>query len=76
MTEAERVIITNVANDVREIKTVLLGAPNSDDGGLVGQVNRHGKRLSTNERNFWLLVGFLSGAGILTGTAGIINLVS
>ena len=68
-------LIQKTHDAVLEIKTVLLGVPNTDDTGLVGEVkaikidcnilnNRH-RKLS---RNFWILVGILAGTGVVGGS--------
>ena len=51
---------------VIELKTVMLGA-NGDDG-LVGEVREIGKSHYKLKRNFWMLIAFLVGSGIITGT--------
>lgn len=63
-----------------ELRTILLGIPNTDDTGLVGElkqlkvdVGRLYSRQQKLSKNFWLLVGILIGLGVL-GT-GIYNLV-
>ncbi len=67
--------------DVIEIKTVLLGVPNTEDGGLVREIrdmrenqdslNKKHNKLS---QKFWILVAFLAGSGVLG--AGIWGLFS
>lgn len=72
--------------DVRErlvrLETVLTGIPGTDDKGLVGKVNDNcddldatRKKVGRLEVRFWLLVGLLSGSGLLGGL-GIARLVS
>lgn len=72
--------------DVRErlvrIETLLIGVPNTNDTGLVGKVKDNcedldatRKKVGRLEVKFWLLVGLLTGTGILGGF-GIANLVA
>jgi hypothetical protein len=51
------------------IKTVLLGVPDSDDKGLVGQVNDVCESHSKLKTVVFWLIGILIGSGIIAGTA-------
>ena len=74
-------MLQEVHDDVTQMKTVLLGVPNSADKGLVGELkdvkvsvidlnNRH-RKLS---QKFWVLIGCLAGSGILgTGLWGLLR---
>jgi hypothetical protein len=57
--------ITEIDSRTIRIETVLLGVPGTQNGGLCGQVEEHGRVLSTLKRNFWILVAFLTGSGVL-----------
>ncbi len=52
----------------------MLGVPDTDDSGLVGLVNYLVKDHSKLKRNFWILVAFLVGSGVIvTSVVGILN---
>lgn len=66
--------------DVRErmvkLETTLLGTPGTDDKGMCGQVvqntkdlNYTRKKVGRLELKYWLLVGLLTGTGILGGVS-------
>ena len=82
MTTEEKLDI--IRDDVTQIKTVLLGVPNTGDKGLVGFVREEREaRIDLNNRHrklsksFWLLIGILSGSGVLGGGAlGIAKLIA
>jgi hypothetical protein len=60
--------IDSMAIDVKEIRTVLLGVPNTDDKGVVGKVNDVCDNHVALKNKVYLAVGLLAGSGILTGT--------
>ncbi len=66
--------LKQISDDVIEIKTVLLGVPNSEDTGLVGDLKDLRKRHNKLSQKFWILVAFLAGSGVLG--AGIWGLFS
>lgn len=60
---------------IGEIHTVLLGVEGTADRGLVGTVEEvvktqaeQGKCMSKIKRNFWMLVAFLIGSGVLSAS--------
>ena len=81
LTKEERKILEDIRESQTEQRTVLLGIPDTDDRGLVGEVkdikmnvsalgSSHGKL----KRNFWLLVGTLVGSGIISSSIyGLLN---
>ena len=60
--------LDSIAGDVKEIRTVLLGVPNTDDKGVVGKVNDVCDNHVALKNKVYLAVGLLAGSGILTGT--------
>lgn len=57
---------------IQALYTAIVGIPNTDEKGLVGDVKDALDKLTKLEykynklnRNFWILVGILSGSGIL-----------
>ena len=68
LTNEERALLQNVKDDQTEIKTVLLGVPNTDDTGLVGEVKELARGHGRLKKNFWILVGLLIGAGVISGS--------
>ena len=64
MTENE--LLKETHDSVIEIKTVLLGK-NGDDG-LVGDFGRLSRSHYKLKQNFWILVAFLIGSGVLVGS--------
>ncbi len=66
--------LKQISKDVIEIKTVLLGVPNSEDSGLVGDLKDLRTRHNKLSQKFWILVAFLAGSGVLG--AGIWGLFS
>ena len=65
LTKEEKAILQDIKDDQTEIKTVLLGVPNTDDRGLVGDVKALAEGHGKLKRNFWTLVGILIGSGII-----------
>ncbi len=73
--------LKQISDDVIEIKTVLLGVPNSEDTGLVGEIRdireSHdclSKKHYKLSQRVWILIAFLAGSGVLG--AGIWGLLS
>ena len=60
-------MVDAVAIDVTVIKTVLLGVPDTQNGGLVEKVKGNSRSISTLKKCFWVIVGILIGTGILYG---------
>jgi len=65
-------LIREIHQTTAQLSTVLLGVPNTEDTGLVGEVkdikltvNGVSKSHSKLKRNFWILVATLVGSGIL-----------
>jgi hypothetical protein len=64
MTEkTDRELLLEVHNIVTRDHTTLFGQ--NGDPGLIGQVNDVCKSYSKLNRNFWILVAFLAGSGVL-----------
>ena len=73
--------VEKLHRDVLEIKTTLIGIPDSADSGLLGEIkqiklngynlNHRVRRLS---QKFWLLVGILAGSGVIG--SGLYQLLS
>ena len=72
LTKEDKKILEDIRDSQVEQRTVLLGIPDTDDRGLVGEVkdiklnvselgSSHGKL----KRNFWLLIGTLAGSGAI-----------
>ena len=72
LTKEERLIIDETRESQIKLNTVLLGA-NGDDG-LVGEVKELSKSHYLLKRNFWMLIAFLIGSGVITG--GILAVLS
>lgn len=57
------------------VYTALLGVPNTDDKGLVGEFkelqNSHDKRITNVSRRVWMIIGGLTVVGILLGNGKI-----
>ena len=56
-----------VKKEVVQISTVLLGVPETKNGGLMEVVERNRDSISTLKKCFWVIVGILIGTGILYG---------
>lgn len=74
MTEKWEEQIQETHDTVVTIKAVLLGVPDTDDTGLVGDVKSLAEQHNTLDskhhklsRNFWILVAALGGSGVLGG---------
>lgn len=67
MTQKEAIFDTQ-ARMIR-IETVLMGVPNTEDKGIVGQVSKNTRKIGKLEVRFWILIAFLVGSGVLGGTA-------
>ena len=66
LTKDEKQKLDETHDTVIELKTVLLGT--NGDNGLVGDVKRIAKSHFRLKQNFWILVSFLIGSGILGGS--------
>ena len=67
-------MIQETHDTVIELNTVLCGAKDSDDKGLIGEVKDVKVSLYKLKLNFWKLVYILIGLGILGGGAyGLFN---
>ena len=67
-------IIEETHDGVKQLSTVLLGVPGTDDRGLIGEVKNNSRDISKLKRNLFILIGTLVGSGVL-GT-GIWNLLN
>ncbi len=74
--------IFEVREQMATLTAVLIGVPNTDDTGLVGAVKEDRKNLDQTrkkvgklELKVWLLIGLLSGTGILGGF-GLANILT
>lgn len=69
MTEkTEKEMIRDLHDDVIEIKTVLLGVPNTADKGLVGLVNKLFNGHIRLKVTVYSLIALLSGLGVIDAT--------
>ena len=59
--------IDAIAIDLSIIKTVLLGAPGSQNGGLVQKVETNVKSISRNSKCIYIAIGIAIGSGIFGG---------
>lgn len=66
---------------INEIWQGLYGVPNTDDKGVYGdikeikaEIKQQNGKVRKLTRNFWILIGFLVGSGILAG--GIVGIVN
>lgn len=80
MSDEEReelaIIIRKIDEKITTIYTVLLGVPDTQNGGLVDKVNNVCEEHKKLSKNFFILVGVLAGSGLLGGSiAGIIQLL-
>ncbi len=72
LTKEEAKVQQETRDTVIELKTILLGK--DGDRGLAGVIYDTAKGHSKLKRNFWLLVGFLAGIGVIGGSLfGILN---
>ncbi len=72
LTKEERQIQQETRDTVIELKTILLGK--DGDRGLVGVIYDTAQGHNKLKRNFWLLVGFLGGTGVIGGSIyGLLN---
>ena len=60
-------MVDAIAIDVSVIKTVILGVPETKNGGLMEVVERNRDSISTLKKCFWVIIGVLIGTGILYG---------
>ena len=65
MDDEERQILSEIKEDVTTIKTVLLGVPDTEDTGVVGDVKNLYKRHNKLSKVVWILIAFLAGSGVL-----------
>jgi len=63
LTKDEKGKLDETHDKVLKLSTVLLGT--NGDNGLVGEFRRVAQSHFTLKRNFWILVGILTGSGIL-----------
>lgn len=79
--KTQRQMIQETHQTVIQLSTVLLGVPDTEDTGLVGEVkaikvdvrslNGRQRKLS---KNFWILIGVLVGSGVLgSGIWSLLN---
>jgi len=61
----QKELIYEIHKTVIEVRTVLLGAPDTQNGGLVEKVNEIGNSHYRLKRNFYILIGVLVGSGVL-----------
>lgn len=60
--------VNSIKEDVTIIKTVLLGAPGQGgDSGMVKSFNELSKEVGRLKRQFWMLVAFMIGNGMISG---------
>ena len=78
MEKRERELLEETHDTVERLETLLIGIPNTDDRGLVGEVKKiNGNIITLFERhnklnrNFWILVSSLAGSGVLGGSIGL-----
>ena len=64
LTKDERRKLDETHEGMGEVRTVLLGA--KGDIGLVGEFRELAKSHYKLRRNFWMLIAFLVGSGIIT----------
>lgn len=74
--KTQKEAIFDIHQRVMRIETVVVGVPNTDDKGLVGEVekgkndrNYLHKKLGKLELRLWILIALLIGSGVLGGTA-------
>ena len=81
MDAEERQILSEIKEDVVEIKTVLLGVPDTEDTGVVGEIKNMreshdclSKKHNKLSQRVWILIAFLAGSGVLgVGIWGLLN---
>lgn len=71
LTKEERKLLDEIRQDQIVVNIVLLGADGAN--GLVDEVKDLAKGYGKLKRNFWLLVGVLSGSGVIGGAIGLLN---
>ena len=68
--------VSEIKDMVREIRTVLLGVPESTECGLCGEVKELAKSHYDLKKTVYTVIAFLVGSGVLTGAGiGISELV-
>ena len=53
---------------VLRLETMLIGMPGTDDKGMAGKLNDVCEDYARLKTRFWILIGILSGSGIITGS--------
>ncbi|KKL96448.1 hypothetical protein LCGC14_1844410 [marine sediment metagenome] len=78
LTREERELLKEIRDEQREIReeqvkisTVLLGPDGQD--GLVEKVDNVADGYGKLKRNFWMLVGVLTGSGVIGGGIGLLT---
>ena len=65
-----RLVVRDEINPVKtamaSMKTTLIGEDGQEEGGLCGRVQYLAQDHSTLKRQFWILVSFLVGSGVIT----------
>ena len=56
---------------IRQMYTVMLGVPGTDDRGLVGLVKNHNRRINNISRRTWIIVGILIAVSSVVGKVSI-----
>ena len=64
-TKTQEQMIREIHETTIELKTVLLGVPETQNGGLVQDVRDLATSHYKLKKHFWILVGLLIGSGIL-----------
>ncbi len=59
-------MLTEIHDKVTRMETVILGVPDTDNRGLCGEVKNLRKDMNHFKRNFWVLVGVLTGSGVIS----------
>ena len=73
MAKTQRQMIEETHATMIQLRTVLLGAENSDDKGLVGDVKNHDDRITGVSRRTWVILGILIASSALLGNGALIR---
>ncbi len=71
--KTQKQMIQEIHDATIQLKTILLGIPGTENGGLVAEVKELSGSHYKLKKGFWILIGILIGSGILG--AGVYNIL-
>jgi len=60
--------LDRIEKKLEQVATVLLGVPDTDDGGLVEKVKENCQKVDQVNNRLWILIGLLVGSGVIGGS--------